>query len=512
MQKKLKKKNNEDHKTTSYSIFKNIHKLKIKDMKRKTLNKNKERNIQKKQKIKFHFLSKSDKQKSKKEKKQIMRNDKTNVDHHMLTVEKVDVLTKDVIGKDKNNIKKLIDLHLDTIYKVDNLLKEVKEAANKSQKRSGFIKKNFFSDKSNQTNLNGDRSPFPEFLSTTPFERYHIDWDFQEKNSDISEENDNIMLDNNNDIETKMAQGQDTILVPPEEESTKIETNDSYDNPYPSEIIVEEKEKTSKPIDKKKKNKQKWIFTGIAGFDCLLEKGIPTGSNIIVAGGPGCGKTIFCLQTIYNKAYEGKDCVFLSMEERPDRLRDHMSEFGFKFKEIQRSEDQIILKVNGKGRISLKRLQPIRLARSIEALLEKASGTLPVDINLVLDFIPEDFDACLLTLDSISAIETAFSGTKRQYRIYIEQLFRYFEHLDITAFMITESSEAPKRFSSTGVEEFLADGIFVFYNFQGVKKRTRGVEIYKLRGASHSQKIVPMTITSNGILITSEDTCKEQST
>ena len=147
------------------------------------------------------------------------------------------------------------------------------------------------------------------------------------------------------------------------------------------------------------------------------------------------------------------------------------------------------------------------LARSIEALLEKASGSLPIELDLVLDFIPKNFDTCLLTLDSISAIETAFSGTTRQYRIYIEQLFRYFENLDITTFMITESSNAPKKFSNTGVEEFLADGIFVFYNFQGIDGRTRGVEIFKLRGASHSQIIAQFTITNKGIIIDPNKSC-----
>jgi KaiC/GvpD/RAD55 family RecA-like ATPase len=73
--------------------------------------------------------------------------------------------------------------------------------------------------------------------------------------------------------------------------------------------------------------------------------------------------------------------------------------------------------------------------------------------------------------------------------------------MNITTFMITESSDAPHRFSHSGVEEFLSDGIFVFYNFQGVKKRTRGIEIFKLRGASHSQKIVSMNITSKGVEI-----------
>ena len=245
--------------------------------------------------------------------------------------------------------------------------------------------------------------------------------------------------------------------------------------------------------------KEKWIRTGISGFDDLIKNGIPEGSNIIVAGGPGCGKTIFCLQTLYNLACQGHDCVFLSMEERPDRLKSHMISFGFDVKEIKNEPNQIILSAKNSGRIALKRLQPIIIARSVEALLEKASGRLPLDIDVVLDFIPEDFDPRLLTLDSISAIETSFSGKLEQYRIYIEQLFRFFEELELTTFFITESSDAPYKFSKTGVEDFLADGIFVFYNFQGETERLRGVEIIKLRGTSHSQRIAPITISSEGI-------------
>ncbi len=250
-----------------------------------------------------------------------------------------------------------------------------------------------------------------------------------------------------------------------------------------------------------KKEKRGWVRTGVPGFDELIENGIPEGSNIIIAGGPGSGKTLFCLHTIYNIASRGKDCVYLSMEERPERLKDHMLSFGFKIKEIGRTEHEIHLKANDNGRISLKRLQPIQLARSVEALLEEASGTLPIKVDMVLDFIPKGFDPYMLILDSISAVETAFSGTRRQYRIYIEQLFRYFERLNLTTFIISESLEAPKRFSVTGVEEFLADGIIVFYNFPGHVERVRGVEIYKLRGTSHVRKIVPMEITDRGIIV-----------
>ena len=398
----------------------------------------------------------------------------------------------------------------DHSWAIDSIIEGIEPTNIKNEEKQGFFEKfDFsFSNLLNRGKSIGEEFEYPEFLSTSPFQtNFTSKQETLRKMGSLKTSNFGF-LGKNNVSQTKMVQNENKVMVPTEEDFSKIETKESFDSPMViSEMEVKDKVKTSMASKGEKEGKPKWIFTGISGFDGLLEKGIPTGSNIIVAGGPGSGKTIFCLQILYNKAFEGKDCIFLSMEERPDRLKDHLFELGFKFEEIERSDNQIILRVNGKGRLSLKRLQPIRLARSIEALLEKASGTLPVDIDMVLDFIPKDFDACLLTLDSISAIETAFSGTKRQYRIYIEQLFRYFEHLDLTTFMITESSEAPHKFSNSGVEEFLADGIFVLYNFQGAKKRTRGVEIYKLRVVAHSQRIAPMKITNKGIVISSVDVC-----
>ena len=55
-----------------------------------------------------------------------------------------------------------------------------------------------------------------------------------------------------------------------------------------------------KPEPENKTGKREFIKTGIAGFDQLFESGIPVGSNVLIAGGAGSGKTIMCLQIIKN--------------------------------------------------------------------------------------------------------------------------------------------------------------------------------------------------------------------
>lgn len=52
--------------------------------------------------------------------------------------------------------------------------------------------------------------------------------------------------------------------------------------------------------------KLEFIKTKINGFDKLCPEGIPVGNAILVEGGPGNGKTIFCLTLLKNMCEEEK--------------------------------------------------------------------------------------------------------------------------------------------------------------------------------------------------------------
>jgi len=240
--------------------------------------------------------------------------------------------------------------------------------------------------------------------------------------------------------------------------------------------------------EKKKETIEKYIKVGVPGFDELFQNGIPRGSAVLVAGGAGSGKTIFCLQTLNHHAFLGKKCFYMSFEESEDRLIEHMSEFGW--------DAQRLVK---EGTLKIKRMSPFEITRSVEGMLEKEKGELLIDINPFI--LPDGFNPDFIVVDSLTAIASAFSGKEDSYRIYIEQLFRFFERLGATSFLITETKQIPEIFSTTGVEEFLADGVVVLYNIKRGDIRENAVEVLKMRGAKHQKKIVAMQITDKGITI-----------
>lgn len=225
---------------------------------------------------------------------------------------------------------------------------------------------------------------------------------------------------------------------------------------------------------------------GVPGFDELIEKGgVSKGVSILVSGGPGSGKTTFCLQTLNYGASNGEKCIYLSFEESVERLKSHMKNFGWNPDELEAN-----------GNLIVKRMDPFEISRSVEALLAKARGELLIELDEIEGLIPKGFNPDRIVLDSLSAVAAAFAGREEGYRIYIEQLFKALERLGATTFLITEINLDMEQFSRSGVEEFLSDGVIAFYNIRKGNIRVSATEIIKLRGMAHKKKIVPFNMVS----------------
>lgn len=252
--------------------------------------------------------------------------------------------------------------------------------------------------------------------------------------------------------------------------------------------VIEKKELNNK----KDKRESEFMRTGISGFDSLFKfkKGIPVGSSILIEGGPGSGKTIFCLSTLANLCKKNKKALYMSFEEPEERLLDHMESFGWP---ARKWSDQGLLRV--------KRFDALDVSRSIEALLSAAKKELLIDVDPV--FFPRDFNPDFVVIDSLTSIASAFSGHENRFRIYMEQLFRYLEKNKITNFLIREVA-SPSHIGTTFKEEgeavsFLSDGIIVLYNvIYNSGKRSSAIEILKMRGVDFEKKIIELSIKPKG--------------
>lgn len=260
---------------------------------------------------------------------------------------------------------------------------------------------------------------------------------------------------------------------------------------------------TSKKESQKKK--ESYIKIGIEGFDALFKNGygIPSGDSVLVEGGPGSGKTIFCLAAVNGLCKQGKKCLYMSFEEPTERLVEHMKNFNWN------ADDYI-----KKGLLRVSRFDALDVSRSVEALLSAAKKELLIDIDPVL--FPEDFSPDFVVIDSLTSIASAFSGQESRFRIYMEQLFRYLEKNGITNFLIREVS-TPSHIGSTFKEEgeavsFLSDGIIVLYNVIYNKgERGGAIEILKMRGVNFEKTLVDFKIVDKkGIVVSPNKVLKRE--
>jgi CheY-like chemotaxis protein len=67
------------------------------------------------------------------------------------------------------------------------------------------------------------------------------------------------------------------------------------------------------------------VSTGISDLDACLDGGLPTGSNILVLGPIGHGKSSFCRQFISSGLKNNEKCLFVAIDDDPKRIRGHLS-------------------------------------------------------------------------------------------------------------------------------------------------------------------------------------------
>jgi len=238
----------------------------------------------------------------------------------------------------------------------------------------------------------------------------------------------------------------------------------------------------------------KKVATGISGLDELVGGGLPEGRVVLIVGGPGTGKTIFCGQFLYQGIYENQENgVFVSLDEAKSHFYSEMQKFGWDF---QKAEEQRKFAFIEATRIS-------RVAMLKEKLYKEESQSLRGK-QLSVDKLVEDLQAKIqstkakrVVVDTLAALLYRFPDPIER-RTAVVGLIESLADLHVTSLVTTELGHLGLERSALE-EEFLVHGVIMMQTLFSGETTTRAIQVEKMREAKVNPSLVPYTIDQNGI-------------
>lgn len=223
---------------------------------------------------------------------------------------------------------------------------------------------------------------------------------------------------------------------------------------------------------------ERWT-TGIAELDLVLDGGLPTGSLVVVAGGPGTGKTILAQQVCFaNATPERKAVYYTTFSEPHAKLVRYLEPFDF-FEAGALEE-----------RVDFVNLESLLLHEGGEG----ADALAPA----VTEIVRTCFERrpCVVVIDSAKALRD-FADVHAVRRMFYDLSGRV-AHTDTVLLFLGEYSAEEME----GDPEFsLADGIVQLAYVAHEPVDRRWLRVLKLRGSNHTSGKHSVTIDRTGIRV-----------
>jgi KaiC/GvpD/RAD55 family RecA-like ATPase len=217
-------------------------------------------------------------------------------------------------------------------------------------------------------------------------------------------------------------------------------------------------------------------MTGISGLDEMLNGGIPARRHVAVYGGPGAGKTSFGFEFLYRGAKLDENGLYISLEETNEDIQENMRNTFPMLKDVDDLIDEQKLEIVKPDKLNLE------------------------EVATVLEDRITSNDVKRAVIDSATMIRLSFAS-EIEYRQTLFEFLSLLRNLDCTTLTTVEAKTASREMLEYDIEHFVMDGIINLYNIGREDRRIRGLEIFKMRGTSHSRDLVPFKVTPSGIKV-----------
>src|SRR5215211_4126877 len=217
-------------------------------------------------------------------------------------------------------------------------------------------------------------------------------------------------------------------------------------------------------------------------MDEITGGGLPKGRPTLVAGGAGCGKTLFAMEFLINGAVQyDEPGLFVAFEENAEELAQNVASLGFDLKNLARQKKLII--------------DHVRVERSeIEETGDYDLEGLFIRLGHAIDSI----GAKRVVLDTIESLFSALSN-QGILRAELHRLFRWLKDKGVSAVITAERGDG--TMTRFGLEEYVADCVITLDHRVTDQVSTRRLRIVKYRGTLHGTNEYPFLIGKNGISV-----------
>jgi circadian clock protein KaiC len=221
--------------------------------------------------------------------------------------------------------------------------------------------------------------------------------------------------------------------------------------------------------------------TGIAGLDDITDGGLPLGRTTLVAGGPGCGKTLLGVEFLVRGAQRGEPGVFVAFEETADELTANVASLGWDLGALC-AEGQLVV-------------DHVKVER------ERIDKTGDYDLEALfirIGFAIQEVGAKRVVLDTLEVLFSALDDSAA-LRAELRRLFSWLKGQGVTAIVTAERGDG--SLTRHGLEEYVADCVITLDHRVDDQIAVRRIRVVKQRGSHHGTNEYPFVIDAGGLSV-----------
>jgi circadian clock protein KaiC len=224
------------------------------------------------------------------------------------------------------------------------------------------------------------------------------------------------------------------------------------------------------------------LSTGIQGFDEITDGGLPRGRTTLVMGGPGCGKTVFALQSLVNAAHQSKESsIFVAFEESAQYIVANAATFGWDLP-------------------ALVKKKLFFLDAQLSPDVVKAGEFDLIGMLTVLQAKAKEIHATRIVFDGIDVLLSLLDDPVAERR-EIHRIRDWLAQTGLSA-IVTQKVGGIEADARYGFLQFMVDCVVVLRHHVVDGSAFRSLRVMKYRGSGFTADEFPITLTSAGMQLT----------